>query len=113
MQAFKAKFLNKAVDIANELDRKNFMFEHGLTDAASLADMDANNARVMYRGYRQRKEEFKRRYKLNLYACYLGIDISHNFYKNINVYKKLPYKVRKGENLVARLTHNKTTTEFQ
>lgn len=113
MNPFQTKIMNEAFNIATELERKNFMFEHGLQDAASLEDMDAHNARVMGRGRRRDKEKFKAIYQRNLYACYLGLDIRRDFYKNIYSYKKPLYKIRKGENLVLRLAHVTAGANFQ
>ena len=40
--------MDEAVNIANEIDRQGFMFEHGIREAPELADMDAHNQRVLY-----------------------------------------------------------------
>lgn len=113
MDPFKTKIVNQAFNIATELDRRNFMFENNLKDAASLADMDVHNNRVMRRGYRTRKQEFGAIWRRNVYACFLGLDIQRNFYKNIYSYKKPLYKVRKGEGLYERLTNTVHGTGFQ
>lgn len=89
------------------------MFEHGLAEAAALEDMDVHNARVMYRDSRQRRNKFAHEYRLNVYACRLGLDISHNFYQNMHRYEKPLYTIRKGENLYARLTGATIGTDFQ
>lgn len=113
MNPFKTKIIDKAFDIATELDRQNFMFENNLKDAAELSDMDVHNDRVLLRGYRNRKKEFAMIWRRNVYACFLGLDIQRNFYKNIYSYKKPLYKVRKGENLYERLTNTVHGTGFQ
>lgn len=113
MDPFQTKVLDKAFDIATELERRDFMFENSMKEAASLADMDAHNARVMHRGYRSRKREFASIWRRNVYACFLGLDIQRNFYKNIYSYKKPLYKIRKGENLLARLTNTNQGSDFQ
>lgn len=113
MDPFQTKIFQDAFNIANELQRKDFMFEHGIVDAASLADMDAHNARVDYRGDRIAKERFRGIFKRNVYACHLGLDIGHNFYQNVHSYKKPLYKIRKGEKLARHLLNVDTGAKFQ
>lgn len=105
--------MDEAVNIANEIDRQGFMFEHGIREAPELADMDAHNQRVLYRQQKDRRREFSAIFRRNVYACHLGLDIQHNFYKNIYSYKKPLYKIRKGEDLLAMLTNTNVGSNFQ
>ena len=113
MDPFIAKNLDDAFNIATELERRDYMFENGLADAASLDDMDVHNARLEYRGDRAAKERFRRVFKRNVYACYLGLDIARNFYKNVYSYKKPLYKIRRGEKLARHLFNTDTGAKFQ
>ena len=113
MDPFVQKHLNKAFEIATELDRQNYMFENNLTEAANLEDMDAYNNRLLIRQKNNRRRDFEKDYMLNVYCCYVGLDITNNFYKNIYDYKKLPYKMRKGENVLAKLKHVNVGADFQ
>lgn len=113
MDPFQVKRLNEAFNIANELQRRDYMFEHGLTNASSLADMDVHNARLEYRGERAAKERFRAIFKRNVYACYLGLDIRRDFYQNVHSYKKPLYKIRKGEKLARKLFNAESGAKFQ